>query len=130
MCYYHIIMYYHHIFNTERNLNYVGPFSESKTTGRIKCPRKKGPDFWNGMVVKTEKVSATRSNCSPTVLLTRMYLRMPLCYFRNLFLKLVKLDPFRQTISISSIYNKIFRTCILKADTVGDHTPTLFSKGG
>jgi len=46
-------------------------------------------------------------------------LRISLCYFRNLFFKLVKLDPFRQTISISFICNRLFRTCILKVDTVG-----------
>lgn len=34
-------------------------------------------------------------------------------------MKLVKLDPFGQTISISSIRNKIFGTYILKVDTVG-----------
>jgi hypothetical protein len=44
---------------------------------------------------------------------------MPLCYFSNLFLKLVKLDPFRQTTSISSIRNMIFGTYILKVDNVG-----------
>jgi hypothetical protein len=41
------------------------------------------------------------------------------CYaFRNLFLKLVKMDPFRQGLTISSIYNKVFRPKILKPDTV------------
>jgi len=39
--------------------------------------------------------------------------------FRNLFLKLVKMDPFRQSITISSICNKVFRTMIHKPDTVG-----------
>ena len=46
-------------------------------------------------------------------------LRMAYCSFRNLFLKLVKMDPFRQAITISSICNKVFRTYFLKADTVG-----------
>jgi len=41
------------------------------------------------------------------------------CTFRNLFLKLIKMDPFRQSITISSIYIKVFRTMFLKPDTVG-----------
>jgi hypothetical protein len=39
--------------------------------------------------------------------------------FRNLFLRLVKMDPTRQAITISSVYNKVFRTTFLKPDTVG-----------
>jgi hypothetical protein len=41
------------------------------------------------------------------------------CAFRNLFLKLVKMDPFRQAITISAICNKVFRTMFLKPDIVG-----------
>ena len=41
------------------------------------------------------------------------------CAFRNLFVKLVKICPFRQSITISSVCNKEFRTMFLKADTVG-----------
>ena len=46
-------------------------------------------------------------------------LRQSRCAFRNFFLKLVKMDPFRQTITISSDCNKVFRTMFLKPDTVG-----------
>ena len=41
-------------------------------------------------------------------------LRQAYCAFRNLFLKMVKMDPFRQVITISSICNKVFRTMFLK----------------
>jgi hypothetical protein len=37
-------------------------------------------------------------------------LRQACCAFRNLFLKLVKMDVFRQALTISSICNKVFRT--------------------
>jgi hypothetical protein len=46
-------------------------------------------------------------------------LRQACCAFRNLFLKSVKMDTFRQAITISSICNKVFRTMFLKPDTVG-----------
>ena len=45
--------------------------------------------------------------------------RQAYCAFRNLFFKLVKMDPFRQVITISSNCNKVFRTMFLKPDTVG-----------
>jgi hypothetical protein len=38
------------------------------------------------------------------------------CAFRNLFLKLVKIDPFRHALTISSICNKVFGTMFLKPD--------------
>ena len=46
-------------------------------------------------------------------------LRQACCAFRNLFFKLVKMDPFRQAITISSICKKVFRTMFLKPDSVG-----------
>ena len=45
-------------------------------------------------------------------------LRQAWCAFRNLFLKLVKMDTLREALTISSICNKVFRTIILKLDTV------------
>ena len=52
-------------------------------------------------------------------------LRQAFCAFRNLFLKLVKMDPFREAITISSICNKVFRIMFLKPNTVG-----IISRGG
>jgi len=40
-------------------------------------------------------------------------LRKNCCAFGNLFLKLVKMDPFRQVLTISSTCNKVFRTMFL-----------------
>jgi len=45
-------------------------------------------------------------------------LRQACCAFRNLFLKLVKMDPFKEAITISSTCNKVFRTMFLKPDAV------------
>jgi hypothetical protein len=46
-------------------------------------------------------------------------LRHACCAIKILFLKLVIKDQFREAITISSIYNKVFRTTVLKPDTVG-----------
>ena len=45
-------------------------------------------------------------------------LRQACCAFRNLFFKLVNMDPFREALSILSICYKVFRTMLLKPDTV------------
>ena len=45
-------------------------------------------------------------------------LRQACCAFRNLFFKLVKLDPFRQAVTTSSICNNVFPTMFLKLDSV------------
>ena len=45
-------------------------------------------------------------------------LRLASWVFRNLYLKLVKMDPFREAFTISSICNKVFRTMFMKSDTV------------
>ena len=44
-------------------------------------------------------------------------LRQACCAFRNLFLKLVKIDPFLQAITISPNSNKVLRTMFLKPGT-------------
>jgi len=43
-------------------------------------------------------------------------LRQACCAFRNLFLKLFKMDPFTEAITISSVCNKVFRNKFLKSD--------------
>ena len=46
-------------------------------------------------------------------------LRQACCAFRNLFLKLVKMGPFREAITISSICNEVSRAMFLKPAAVG-----------
>jgi hypothetical protein len=69
-------------------------------------------EFSNGMS-KNTKFSVIRKSCWPTAWMTSMYWGRH-AVFRNLFLKLVKTDPFRQAITISSICNKVLRTMFLK----------------
>ena len=46
-------------------------------------------------------------------------LKQACCAFRNLFLKQVKIDPFCEAMTISSICNKVFLTIFLKPNTAG-----------
>jgi hypothetical protein len=46
-------------------------------------------------------------------------LRQACCIFRKVFLDLVKMDLFRDAITISAIYRMVFKTKFLKPETVG-----------
>jgi hypothetical protein len=67
----------------------------------------------------------TRSKKTKFSIITKSYWStawtMPMYWgrFFGMFLKLIKMYPFRQAITISSICNKVFWTMFLKPDTVG-----------
>ena len=83
--------YYLHFFNTAKNLEYVGPYPEPKyyvadimsADDRAQYKEQKDKKFHNkeGLLAYCiDNVSVLRHAC---------------CAFRNLFLKLVKMDTFR-----------------------------------
>ena len=99
-----------HFFNIANNLDYVGSHPE---------PKFYGADFMSAWY---EGVKVKIFNNREELLAYCMdvnVLRQACCAFRNLFLKLVKMDPSRQAIAISSICNKVFRTMFQKPDSVG-----------
>jgi hypothetical protein len=107
-----------HFSNTGDNLDYVGCYPKLKSYGPSYMSgeerahffkwhkEEKGKNFRN----KEEK----RAYCMDDV----NVVRQACCAFRNLFLKLVKMDTFREAIAISSICNKASRTVFLKEETV------------
>ena len=70
------------------------------------------------MVEDKTKFSAIRKSYWPTAWMMSMYSGRHAVLFETC-LKLLKMDSFRQTITISSIYNMVFQTMFLKPDTVG-----------
>jgi hypothetical protein len=115
--------YYPHFFNTADNLDYVGPYPE---------PKYYGADFMLGDEraqclewYEEQKIFRDKEELLSYSMNDVNVLRQACCAFRNLFLKFVKMDPFRQAITTSSICNKVFWTMFLKLDTVG-----LFPRGG
>jgi len=56
-------------------------------------------------------------------------LRQACCAFRNVFLKLFKVDRFREVIIIPYNCNKVFRTMLLKSDTVGTIPRAVYRMG-
>ena len=92
------------------NLNTMGP---------TLCQAMSEPNFWHGMRSKKAKIFTIRKNCWPEAWTMLIYWDIHAVRLEFFFLKLVKLGPFRQSLTISSICNKVFRTIFLKPDTVG-----------
>ena len=88
------------------------------------CQVMRQTNFWNGMRSK-KTIFHNKRELLPYCLDDVNVLRQACYDFRKLFLKFVKKDPFRQAITISSIYIKVFQTIFLKLDSVG-----LMPKGG
>ena len=100
-------------FNTDKNLEYLGPYPE---------PEYYGADFMSAddraqYEEQKDKMFHNKEGILAYCIDDVSVLRQACCAFRNLFLKLVKMDPFRQALTISSICNKVFRTMFLKPDT-------------
>jgi hypothetical protein len=112
--------YYPHFFNTADNLDYVGPYPEPKYYGADFMSGDERAQIleWYEEQKKKNKIFRNKEELLAYCMENVNVLRQASCAFRNLFLKLVKMDPFWQAITISSICNKVFRT-FLKPDTVG-----------
>jgi hypothetical protein len=117
-------------FNTVINLNYVGSHPEPGFYGAEVMSVDERAQFleWH----KKQKSKAFRNKdellayCTDDV----NVLRQACCAFKYLFLKLVKMDPFRKAIITSSICNKVFRTMFLKSDTVRVIPTASYRTGG
>jgi G:T-mismatch repair DNA endonuclease (very short patch repair protein) len=113
------------LFNTAGNLDYIGPYPEPKYYGVDFMSCEERTRFFGWYDKQKHQIFNNKEEllayCMPDVSVSRTAASS----FRNLFLKLVKMDPFRQAITISSICNKVLRTTFLKPDTVG-----LIPRGG
>ena len=108
-----------HFFNTAKNLDYVGPHPEPKYYGADFTSGDKRSQFLDWYEEQKDQIFHSKEELLAYCMDDVNILRQAWCAFRNLFLKLVKMDPFREAITISSICNKVFRTMFLKPDTVG-----------
>ena len=59
--------YYPHFFNTVKNFDYVGPYTEPKFYVRTTRQLKSEPNFWTGMRSNNSKFSAISRSSWPTV---------------------------------------------------------------
>jgi G:T-mismatch repair DNA endonuclease (very short patch repair protein) len=111
--------YYPHFFNTASNLNYVSPYPEPEFYGADSMSVDERTQFLEWYEEQKVKLFSNKAELLAYCMDDVSVLRQACCSFRNLILKLVKMDPFREAITISSICNKVFRTMFLKPDTVG-----------
>jgi len=110
--------YYPHFFNAADDLVYVGSYPEPKFYGADFMSGDGRTQFSAWYEGVKDKILKDREELLAHCMDDVNALRQACCAFRNLFLKLVKMDPFRQAIKISSICNKVFRTRFLKQDPV------------
>jgi len=111
--------YYPHFFNTVNNLKYVGPYPEPKFYGADYMSGDERAQFLEWYEKQKDKIFFNKKVLLAYCMDDVNVLRLACCAFRILLLKLVKMDPFGEAITISSICNKVFRTMFLKPDTVG-----------
>jgi hypothetical protein len=97
----------------------MGSYPEPKYYWADFMPGDDRAQFLDGMRSKKNKIFRNKEELLAYCVDDVNVLRQACCAFRNLFLKLVKMDTFQQAITVSSICNKVFRTMFLKPDTVG-----------
>jgi hypothetical protein len=91
------------IFNTADNLKYVGPYPEPKYCGADFMSGDERAQFLEWYQEQKDKTFRNKKELLAYCMDDVNVLRQAFCAFRNLFIKLVKIDPFRQAITISSI---------------------------
>ena len=99
--------YYPHFYNTFNNLDYVGPFPEPMSGDER-------AQFLEWYEEQKDKIFCNKQELLAYSMDDVNVPRQACCAFSNLFLKLDKIDPFREAITISSRCNKVFRTMFLK----------------
>jgi hypothetical protein len=109
--------FYLHFFNTASNMNYVGVYRKPEFYGAEYMSADERAPFLEWHQKQAGKVFSNKEEFLAYCMDDVNVLRQACCVFRNL--KLVKMDPFREAITISSICRKVFRTMFLKRDTVG-----------
>jgi len=95
--------YYAHFFNTAYNLDYVGPYPELKLYGLDYMSDDERVQFSGGMRSKKTIFFCNKQELLSYCMDDVNVLRQACCAFRNLFLILVKMDTYREGITISSI---------------------------
>jgi hypothetical protein len=111
--------FYPHFFNTHQNLDYVGPYPDVEYYGADYMSEGDRAQFLEWHNEQKDKIFNNRDQLLAHCMDDVTVLRQACCIFRNLFLYLVKMDHFREAITISSICSKVFRYKFLKPNTVG-----------
>ena len=117
--------WYPHYFNTEENLDYVGPIAGVSSYGANEMSESERKEFLAWYEGHKAKVFDNRrvleTYCQNDVTVLRQACRV----FRRGFLLIGNIDAFLEVITIMSAYNKVLRKRFLKSDTIG-----LTPKGG
>ena len=113
--------WYPHYFNTEENLDYVGPIPDASYYGANEMSESERRDFFawyesqkkKGAVFDNRRVLETY--CQDDVTVLRQACRV----FRREFIQIGNIEVFLEAITIASSCNKVLRKQFLKPDTIG-----------
>ena len=111
--------WYPHFFNTQANLNYVGPIPDLSQFGLDEMGESERKEFiaWND--TQKDKVFDNRhvfeQYCQDDVSVLRQACQI----FRRNFIEIGKIDVFLESCTIASACNKMLRKRFLKPETIG-----------
>jgi len=100
--------YHPHFFNTASNINYVGNYPEPEFYGADSMPADELAQFMQWHEEQKGKLFCNKDELLAYCMDDVNVLRQACCAFRNLFLNFVIMVPFRESITILSICNKVF----------------------
>ena len=90
--------YYPYFFNTASNRNYVGPYPDPEFYGADSMPTDERTQFMQWYEEQKGKLFSNKDELLAYCMDDVNVLGQAWCAFRNLFLKFVKMDPFREAI--------------------------------
>jgi len=113
--------WYPHYFNTEENLDYIGPISDASYYGANEMSESERRDFFTWYEIQKKKGAVfdnrrvLETYCQEDVTVLRQACRV----FRREFIQIGNIEAFLEVITIPSACNKILRKQFLKPDTIG-----------
>jgi len=113
------------IFNKANYLDYVDSHHAAKYFGADFISDDERTQFSAWFAGVNDKLFNNREELLAYCMVNVFVLIQVGCVLGNLFMKFVKMSPFREAIKISSNCNKVFRTMFLKPDSV-----SIIARGG
>lgn len=111
--------YYPHFFNTSENLDYVGKIPDKTYFGYDYMQKEGRKQFYTWYETQLNKVYDNKKELEKYCRDDVNVLRKACCKFRELFISVGNVQPFRENITIASACSKVYRRNFLKENRIG-----------